>query len=151
MGTAEHRSVSHEVDGLLELSESECWSLLRSAEYGRLAIAIENHPDIFPVNHLVDGNTVVFRSAAGTKLAAAVLGRTVAFEVDGHENGIAWSVVVKGRARLVERMTEYLDAELLPIRPWLEGPKPNIVRIEPDDVSGRRFHPVESNSLDDAN
>jgi nitroimidazol reductase NimA-like FMN-containing flavoprotein (pyridoxamine 5'-phosphate oxidase superfamily) len=127
--------------GVVELSESECWGLLREAPYGRLAVAINNRPDVFPVNHLVDGNTLVFRSAAGTKLAAAVLGRAVAFEVDGHEGRDAWSVVVKGSARLVERLEEYLDAEQLPIEPWFGGSKPNIVRIEVDEVSGRRFHP----------
>jgi uncharacterized protein len=133
-------STGTEAGGVDELSESECWRLLRAAPYGRLAVAINNHPDVFPVNHLVDGNTLVFRSAAGTKLAAAVLGRAVAFEVDGHEEGMAWSVVVKGSARLVERLDEYLDAELLPIRPWFAGPKPNIVRIDTEEVSGRRFH-----------
>jgi len=127
---------------MVEVPPSECWALLRSAAYGRLAVAIDNHPDIFPVNHLVDGSTIVFRSAAGTKLAAAVLGRAVAFEVDGHDDEVAWSVVVKGRAVLVEQLEEYLDAEQLPVRPWLAGPKPNIVRIEPDEVTGRRFHPV---------
>jgi hypothetical protein len=126
----------------LELTESECWALLRTVQYGRLAIAISGRPDIFPVNHLVDGNTVVFRSGAGTKLAAAVLGKAVAFEVDGHDDREAWSVVVKGTARLIETLPEYLDAEVLPIRPWFAGPKPNIVRIEPDEISGRRFRAI---------
>jgi hypothetical protein len=139
-------STGMEAGGVVELSESECWRLLRAADYGRLAVAINNHPDVFPVNHLVDGNTLVFRSAAGTKLAAAVLGRAVAFEVDGHDAGVAWSVVVKGQARLVERLDEYLDAELLPIRPWFAGPKPNIVRIDTEEVSGRRFHPAGDGS-----
>ncbi len=128
-------------DPIQELSESECWSLMRSADVGRLGVAIGDHPDIFPINHFVDGNTIVFRSGAGTKLAAAVLGRSVAFEVDGYdpERGEAWSVVVKGQARQVENMFEFLDAEQLPLFPWHTGPKPNIVRIEPDDITGRRF------------
>ena len=123
-----------------ELSESACWALLRTVEYGRLAIAIDGHPDVFPVNHLVDGNSIMFRSGAGTKLAAAVLGRSAAFEADGYDDHDAWSVVVKGRARLIDALPEYLDAEVLPIDPWFAGPKPNIVRIEPDEVTGRRFH-----------
>lgn len=124
-----------------ELAESECWSLLRLADVGRLAVSIGDHPDIFPINHFVDGNTIVFRSGAGTKLAAAVLGRSVAFEVDGYdaERGEAWSVVVKGHARQIENMFEFLDADQLPLFPWHIGPKPNIVRIEPEDITGRRF------------
>lgn len=129
-------------DPIQELSESECWSLLRSAAVGRLGVAIGDHPDIFPINHFVDGNTILFRSGAGTKLAAAVLGRSVAFEVDGYDAdvGEAWSVVVKGQARQVENMFEFLDAEQLPLFPWHRGPKPNIVRIEADEITGRRFY-----------
>lgn len=125
-----------------QLTESECWALLRAAEVGRLAVSIGDHPDIFPINHFVDGNTIVFRTGAGTKLAASVLGRAVAFEVDGYEvdDGVAWSVVVKGRARQIENMFEFLDAEQLPLFPWHVGPKPNLVRIEADDITGRRFY-----------
>ena len=123
------------------LSEQECWSLLEQHVVARLAVDVGGQPDIFPINHFVDGNTIVFRSGAGTKLAAAVLGRSVAFEVDGYdaEVGEAWSVVVKGAARQIENMMEYLDAEELPLFPWHRGAKPNIVRIEPEDVTGRRF------------
>jgi hypothetical protein len=128
-------------DQIRHLTESECWSLLRSADVGRLAVAIGDHPDVFPVNHFIDGNSIVFRSAAGTKLAASVLGRSVAFEADGYDptDGEAWSVVVKGRARLIENMFEFLEAEQLPLFPWHVGPKPNIVRIDPDEITGRRF------------
>jgi hypothetical protein len=78
------------------LDEAECLRLLGAAEVGRLGIAIMNKPDIFPVNFVVDEGTVVFRTAEGTKFAAAVLGEAVAFEVDGYDAqaGEAWSVVV---------------------------------------------------------
>src|SRR5690348_8803731 len=86
--------------GVSLLEPHECWQLLRSTEVGRLAVAVMNQPDIFPVNYVVDHGSVVFRTAEGTKLAAATLGQGVAFEVDGYEpgNGEAWSVVLKGRA-----------------------------------------------------
>lgn len=57
--------------------------LLEQAVVGHLAISIRDRPDIFPSNHVVDRGDVVIRPAEGTKLAAAVLGRGVAFEVDG--------------------------------------------------------------------
>lgn len=130
------------VDDIVHLSDDECWTLLEQSEVGRLAVAIDDHPDVFPVNHIVDRGAVVFRSAAGTKLAASVLGKAVAFEVDGFDGevGEAWSVVVKGRARLVENMWQMMDADDLPLFPWHRGPKPNVVRIEPDEISGRRFY-----------
>jgi nitroimidazol reductase NimA-like FMN-containing flavoprotein (pyridoxamine 5'-phosphate oxidase superfamily) len=131
--------------GVVELDESRCWSLLRDADVGRLAVAIMDHPDIFPVNFIVDHGTVVFRTAEGTKLAAAVLGRAVAFEADGYDpgSGEAWSVVIKGRACEIQRMQELFDAAGLPLFPWHAAPKHRFVRIEPDEITGRRFHVVE--------
>jgi nitroimidazol reductase NimA-like FMN-containing flavoprotein (pyridoxamine 5'-phosphate oxidase superfamily) len=130
--------------GVVELDESRCWSLLRDADVGRLAVAINGHPDIFPVNFIVDHGTVVFRTAEGTKLAAAVLGRAVAFEVDGYDpgSGEAWSVVIKGHACEIQRMQELFDAAELPLFPWHAAPKHRFVRIEPDEITGRRFHVV---------
>lgn len=138
---AVHDEQLHRTDDIVQLSEPECWTLLQRSEVGRLAVSISDHPDIFPVNHIVDDGAVVFRSGAGTKLAASVLGKAVAFEVDGYDSeaGEAWSVVVKGRARLVENMWDMMAADDLPLFPWHRGPKPNVVRIEPDDITGRRF------------
>ena len=137
-------------EGMTELPVTECWTLLRQHEVGRLAVSIADHPDIFPINYVVDGESIVFRTGAGTKLAAAVLGKGVAFEIDGYDAlaGDAWSVVIKGHARQVEHMLEYFDAEDLPLFPWHAAPKPDIVRIEPEEVTGRRFHVVEHPALE---
>ena len=127
------------------LTCDQCWVLLRSCDVGRLAISIAGQPDIFPVNFVVDHGAVVFRTAEGTKLAAAVLGRGVAFEVDGYDAmmGEAWSVVVKGEAREIERMHELFDAADLPLFPWHAGPKHRYVRIVAGEVTGRRFGVVD--------
>jgi len=131
-------SVVNEVE---VLSESACLSLLRSVDVGRLAIAINNVPDIFPINFVMDGETVVFRTAEGTKLAGALLGVAVAFEVDGYDGdaGVAWSVVVKGDAVEIEKMYELFDAADLPLFPWHVGSKHRFVRICPSETTGRRF------------
>jgi len=130
------------------LETNTCWDLLRQADVGRLAVSIAEHPDIFPINFVVDHGTVVFRTAEGTKLAGAVLGRSVAFEVDGYDPsaGDAWSVVIKGRAKEIERMQDLFDALELPLFPWHASPKHRFVRIEPDDVSGRRFQVVDKSA-----
>jgi uncharacterized protein len=125
-----------------QLSPDECWALLRAEEVGRLAIAVMNRPDIFPINYVVDHGSVVFRTAEGTKLAGAVLGSAVAFEVDGYDPdaGEAWSVVLKGRAVELTKLLDVFEATDLPLFPWHASPKPRFVRIEPDSVTGRRFH-----------
>ena len=65
-------------DRLTILDSDACWSMLQQAEVGRLAVSLDGDLEIFPVNFVVDNRTVVFRTAAGTKLAGAVLGRSVA-------------------------------------------------------------------------
>jgi len=135
-------------DAIAELDTHECLELLRTREVGRLAVSITDHPDIFPINYVVDRGTVVFRTAEGTKLAASLLGRGVAFEIDGYEpdGGEAWSVVVKGYAIEIEKMHDLFDALDLPLFPWHAGPKHRFVRIEPVQITGRRFHVVGHNA-----
>ncbi len=126
-----------------ELDRSECWRLLRTCEFGRLAVPVESGgADIFPVNHLVDGGSIVFRTADGSKLTALTDAEHVAFEADGVDRTpaeTAWSVVVKGAAHAITRSDEVLDTFDLDVRPWHEGRKPMFVRLEPVSVTGRRF------------
>jgi hypothetical protein len=132
-------------EAMTVLGQNDCWALLRSTEVGRLAVAVGDRPDIFPINFVVDHGTVVFRTAEGTKLAAAVVNEAVAFEVDGYDRaaGEAWSVVIKGRAQEIRRMQELFDTGSLPLFPWHAAPKQRFVRITPDEVTGRRFHVVD--------
>ena len=132
-------------DLMINLDESACWDLLRSVEVGRLAIVVNHRPQIFPINYIVDHSTLVFRTAEGTKLEWSA-GRDVAFEVDGYkpETGEAWSVVVKGLAREIKQMYEALEALELPLFPWHSSSKPHIVRIEPEEITGRRFRVADS-------
>jgi uncharacterized protein len=130
-----HHSMEH-------LDEDSCWALLRTTSVGRLAVDDGGRPDIFPVNFVVDGGTIVFRSGAGTKLAAAVLMRWVALEIDGfdYDDRTAWSVVVKGTASTVDGLDDVLAVESLRLEPWVDSAKPVFVRISARDVTGRRFH-----------
>ena len=129
---------------ILELDEHQCWELLRSHEVGRLAVAIANHPDIFPINYVVDHASVVFRTAEGTKLQAATGDTPVALEADGvnADTGVAWSVVIKGQAAPVQNPQEVMDTVGLLLFPWQAGKKEHFVRITPDTVTGRRFKEV---------
>ncbi len=132
--------------GAAVLDTDACWTLLECADVGRLAVFMAGgDPDIFPVNYVVQLGTIVFRTAAGSKLSGAVSGHRVAFEVDGRdpETNEAWSVVVKGGAAHVQPAHEMIDPRGLPLFPWQAGPKDHFVRIVPDEVSGRRFPIVD--------
>ena len=132
---------SGEPTGLEELDEEQCWQLLQRHPIGRLAVSIRNKPEIFPINYVVDGRSIVFLTAEGTKFAAAVLGEAVAFEIDAADPlfHTGWSVVVAGRAEEIERLDDLLAAEDLPLRPWAKGRKTRYVRIVPERVTGRRI------------
>ena len=124
-----------------ELPESACWVLLRTTSVGRLAVWMEDHPDIFPLNYAVDHGTVVFRSRAGTKVSAALSDSPVALEADGYdgETAEAWSVVIRGNAEEISAGPDLIDTLGLPLFPWQAGDKGRFVRIVPTTTSGRRF------------
>ena len=107
---------------------------------GRVAVIHHRRPDIFPVNYAVDHGSLVFRSGSGTLFGSSD-GAFVAFEVDGYDtsDATAWSVVVRGVAHEVYELDDALAAMRLPLYPWHDAPKPRIMRIHPDVVSGRRF------------
>ncbi len=133
--TATHESTTEELPAHI------CWDLLRQTPVGRLAVVSHGDPDIFPVNYIVDHGSVVFRTAAGTKLAGTV-GRDVAFEADGYDavEGIAWSVVLKGRAERIVELADSIAAMSLGLAPWQDGNKPTFVRMLASSVTGRRLH-----------
>ena len=70
------------------LSEEECWNLLSRRELGRLAVSVHDEPDIFPVNYVIDGPRVLFRTAPGSKLAELSVNARVAFEVDEYDDNL---------------------------------------------------------------
>ncbi len=125
---------------LVRLTRGECLALLRSRQVGRLAyVARAGIPDIVPVNYVMDGATVIFRSGHGPKLQAADRGDVVALEVDQlddqSESGL--SVVVVGHARRL-RTAEVDRLPALP-RSWAAGARTHLVRISPDRIEGRRL------------
>jgi nitroimidazol reductase NimA-like FMN-containing flavoprotein (pyridoxamine 5'-phosphate oxidase superfamily) len=121
------------------LSETDCWDLLRSNAFGRLALSVANQPEIFPINYVVQGSTLLFRTAQGTKLAALTVNESVALEIDGHDDLGGWSVVVKGEAHAAEWGEDFNDADVSGLRPWVATRKPVFVRVKPSQVTGRTF------------
>ena len=123
------------------LDANACWDLLRGVSVGHLAVLVDGHPEIFPVNYKVDHGSVVFRTGEGTKLHAAARPTAVALEADGtdQDKRTAWSVHVKGHAEVLEPSPELMAGVGLTLFPWQAGHKDHFVRIVPTTVSGRRF------------
>jgi nitroimidazol reductase NimA-like FMN-containing flavoprotein (pyridoxamine 5'-phosphate oxidase superfamily) len=121
------------------LSNEECWRLVASSTVGRLAvIGDDGSPEIYPLNIATDGQSVVFRTDPGSKLAALQKAPRVALEVDGldFEACDGWSVLLVGP---VEELggTELIDAQRLPLAPWAIGEKARWFRLTPTRVTGR--------------
>ncbi len=121
------------------LSVSESWDLLASVALGRLVTSVRGEPEIFPVNFAVQRRTVLFRTAEGTKLVSAAINNRVLFEADGHDSAEGWSVIVKGRARMLNTAEEIEEAERAQLLPWTATLKPHYVRVLPVSITGRRF------------
>lgn len=130
------------------MSDEECWSKLTSARYGRLATCVAAGVDIFPINFICNGNTVVFRTAPGAKLASVVVANEVALELDHIAPPNAWSVVAKGTARMVDSLSEADAKEHIGLAPWVDTDKPVFVEIVIEQVSGRYFQLNQAAAVD---
>ena len=70
--------------GLEILPFDECLRLLASVPVGRVGFVADGEVVVLPVNHLVDGQDVIFRTAHGSKLSAAEGQDLAAFEADNY-------------------------------------------------------------------
>ena len=132
--------------GLAVLPREECLRKLAGARVGRLAFVSHGEPVILPVNHGLDGDAVVFRTATGAKLLAADQELPVAFEVDGFDadRRSGWSVLVRGVAVTVEDPEQVKRLNLLGVWPWADlVERTHWVRIRMFSITGRQtVHPA---------
>ena len=127
--------------GLELLTEDQCRQLLSGGEVGRVGITVGALPAIFPVNYVVVDGAIVFRTAPGTKMSAAMEGTVVAFEVDDYQltDRSGWSVLAVGWAQVVDEPDPGFTSGLARLEPFVDGTRTAIVRIEPLFLSGRRL------------
>ncbi len=125
--------------GLVELTPEECWYRLEQGSFGRIAVSDGGSPDIFPVNYKVHDAELVIHTEAGTKLAAATLSGSVAFEIDriDPETRRGWSIVVKGHGYEPKTVEKVMELEALDVTPWVHAPKSRWLVITPHEVTGR--------------
>lgn len=133
--------MEYDRNGLAVLSRDQCLGLLGSTRIGRVVVSIDALPAAFPVNFALMDDDVVFRTAPGTKLSAALEEAVVAFQADRFDPTacIGWSILVQGRASVITDPEELDRARRLRIRPWLPSDRPHVVRIRSEVVSGRRL------------
>jgi uncharacterized protein len=127
--------------GLEILSREESLALLSSVPVGRIVFTDRALPAVQPVNFVLHDGSVVFRTGAGSKLAAATRQAIVAFQADPFDatTHSGWSVTAVGPSRVVEDEEELARLSALPLRPWIAEDREYFIRVELAQVTGRRL------------
>src|SRR5262245_45340352 len=133
-----------EADSHLDLlSDEVCRHLLDNEQVGRIAFVDDaGYPVVLPVNYVVEGDFIVFRTDAGAKLDQVPL-RRVAFEVEHLAPACrsGWSVLVQGSGQdltdaagpaFEQLRRRYIDL-------WAPGEKAHWLAVEIDHITGRRI------------
>ena len=127
------------------LSRDECEAHLAGGGIGHFVFLAPQGPIALPVNfRFLDGDVVFHTRTAG--LLAAAAGSTVSFEVDHIDEAMSegWSVLITGRARLVDDPAEVDHLANLGVEPWPGGRRDAVMRVETEAISGRVIHQKHS-------
>jgi uncharacterized protein len=127
---------------MVVLSREDCLALLASNSFGRVAVAMDS-PVIRPVNYVFDerSQSVIFRTADGSKFHAMLVNGNAAFEIDGIDPGsrTGWSVIIVGMTEEIMSASDLRRLERLGLETWTPGHKGHWMRIRAWAVTGRRI------------
>lgn len=109
-----------------------------------MSVTYDALPVIAPVNYVVDGNSIVFRTRRDGMLASACNETVIAFEIDelAADGSAGWSVNVVGVASLLGP-SDHLRALSLGLVSAAGDDRDQFVRLRIGLVSGRRIAPME--------
>jgi nitroimidazol reductase NimA-like FMN-containing flavoprotein (pyridoxamine 5'-phosphate oxidase superfamily) len=129
------------VTAVRELSDAECLDRLAAAPVGRVAFVTPRGLQIIPVNYRLAGSVLMLSTTPGGSLAQlGDMGGPVTFEVDyhGEDFAVAWSVLMQGSLRNLDRAGRQRLAELQPpLRPWPGEAATSHLEFVPRHFSGR--------------
>jgi nitroimidazol reductase NimA-like FMN-containing flavoprotein (pyridoxamine 5'-phosphate oxidase superfamily) len=128
------------------LSSEECEAHLAGGGIGRFVFLAPQGPVALPVNfRFLDGDVIFHTRAEGVLDAAA--GSIVSFEVDHIDEAMSegWSVLITGRAQLVDDPAQLEELAELGIEPWPGGHREAVIRVGAETISGRAIHQQDSN------
>jgi len=122
------------------LSDVQCRAMLATTRVGRVAVTTDALPVIAPVNYVLDGNSIVFRTRPGGMLARACDNAVIAFGIDelAADGSHGWSVNVVGIASLLAP-SEQLRALSRGLVSAAGDDAQQFVRLRIGVVTGRRI------------
>jgi nitroimidazol reductase NimA-like FMN-containing flavoprotein (pyridoxamine 5'-phosphate oxidase superfamily) len=133
----------------IELTRSECLTLLGTGTIGRVVVTLgsQSRPVIRPVNYGFDpvSQSVVFHSTPGSKLFALLHSTSACFEADHIDvaRQTGWSVIVEGVTEPVRDPMQLRRLQQAAPHSWVAGPDAQLIRIRARTVSGRRISAVD--------
>jgi len=129
-----------------ELSRPECMELLHAKSVGRVGFVGPDGPLVLPVNYVMDGETVLFRTSPYNVMGASLRQASTAFEVDDLDDYLqsGWSVLIQGTAAFVvdDEEAGISHERLTRPEPWAAGSRTLYIRVTPRAISGRRLYPA---------
>lgn len=130
------------------LDYDSCLERLARASVGRVAVTAGALPAIVPVNYVLSGSNVVFRTERGGMLAHGCDGTVVAFEIDdvAADGQGGWSVLVVGVAHLLDGSDALRALETGLVSAAGDG-RDQFVAITIGTLSGREITPSATSSL----
>ena len=139
-GLVAGRATARRDTALVPLDEADCRRLLNTHGVGRIAVFTAEGPAVLPVNYLVAGPDITFRTSAGS-VAAGAAGTEAAFEIDNIDDVTAggWSVLAVGELAAVTEpdRLHHLDASARS-EPWAGGTRNHWMKLTPVRITGRR-------------
>jgi transcriptional regulator with XRE-family HTH domain len=120
------------------LTREQCEAHLGVGGIGRIVFTTERGPVAVPVNFEYSEGQIVLTTDV-KKAAALETLPMVGFEVDRIDDTLSegWSVLVSGRARLVDDPDELLRLSSLDLEAWAGGRRHALISIAPNEVTGR--------------
>ena len=138
-------AVATDHTGLRVMGLDECLRRLGEAAVGRFAFALDGEIAVLPVNHVLDGVDICFRTSGDSKIQAAVDGDAVSFEVDDWDltQRSGWSVLVHGTAGVVRDDARIARLVATARTPWvpIDTHTARWIRISSRQVTGRMILP----------
>lgn len=123
-----------------ELEPDDCRALLRTQEVGRVAwTSATAGLLVLPVNYVVHGDLVAFRTTSDSRLAELVHAQPVAFQIDDidTETGNGWTVLVQGESGPAAPDSNLDEPPARGPQPWAMGERDLLITIRVTEISGR--------------
>ena len=126
---------------LVELSRTECLRLLATGVIGRVICTDAALPTAQPVNYMLDDEEIIFRTANGSKLAAATRNAVIAFQLDQFDTATrtGWSVLGVGEAYEIVDPARLIELTQLQLDPWVRDHDAHTICIPLGILTSRRI------------